>query len=144
VALATNHGRSDYHALQAHYRRRLTRGLDVMASYTWSHSIDNSSSDALLHWVDPDVTPRGDRGSSDFDVRQTGTVAFSYEFEERSPRWIRGWWVDGIFRARTGFPVDVLNAEGAMGLSFGNVFRPDLVAGLRCGCATPPRRAAAA
>ena len=35
--------------------------------------------------------------------------------------------MDGIFRARTGFPVDVLNAETALGLTFGNVFRPDLV-----------------
>jgi hypothetical protein len=129
VALATNHGRSDYHSLQAQYRRRLSAGLDVLASYTWSHSLDNSSSDALLHWVAADITPQADRGSSDFDVRHTGTIAFSYEFADRVPRWFRGWWVDGIFRARTGFPVDVLNAESAMGLSFGNVFRPDLVGG---------------
>jgi hypothetical protein len=129
VALATNHGRSDYHSLQAHYRRRLAAGLDLMASYAWSHSIDNSSSDALLHWVAPDITPRRDRASSDFDVRHTGTLAFSYEFADRTPRWIRGWWVDSLFHARTGFPVDVLNAEAAMGVNFGNVFRPDRIPG---------------
>jgi hypothetical protein len=129
VALATNHGRSDYHALQAQYRRRLADGLDAMASYAWSHSIDNSSSDALLHWVAPGVTPWGDRGSSDFDVRHTAAVAFSYEFDDRFQTWMRGWWVDGIFRAQTGFPVDVLNAESVMGLSFGNAFRPDFMAG---------------
>jgi hypothetical protein len=128
VALATNHGRSDYQSLQAQYRRRLAAGLDAMASYTWSHSIDNSSSDALLHWVAADIAPRDDRGSSDFDVRHTVTIAFSYEFAGWTPRWLRGWWMDGIFRARTGFPVNVLNAETAMGLSFANVFRPDLVA----------------
>jgi hypothetical protein len=35
--------------------------------------------------------------------------------------------VDTIFRARTGFPVNVLNSEYSTGLVFGNAFRPDRV-----------------
>lgn len=129
VALATNHGRSDYHSLQAQYRRRLAVGFEAMAAYTWSHSLDNSSSDAILHWVAEDITPRGDWASSDFDVRHTATAALSYEFSGAAPRWLRGWWVDGILRARAGFPVDVINTENTIGLTFANVFRPDLVGG---------------
>src|SRR3984893_16201430 len=42
---------------------------------------------------------------------------------------LRGWAIDGMFRARTGFPINVLNAEQFMGVSFENVFRPDLMPG---------------
>jgi hypothetical protein len=34
-----------------------------------------------------------------------------------------------MFRARTGFPINVLNADQFMGVSFENVFRPDVVPG---------------
>ena len=34
-----------------------------------------------------------------------------------------------MFRARTGFPINVLDAEQYTGLSFENIFRPDLVPG---------------
>jgi hypothetical protein len=37
--------------------------------------------------------------------------------------------MDGMFRARTGFPINVLSAEQFMGVSFENVFRPNLVPG---------------
>jgi hypothetical protein len=35
--------------------------------------------------------------------------------------------LDGILRARTGFPINVLNSEYSTGLMFGNAFRPDRV-----------------
>jgi hypothetical protein len=38
----TNSGyRSDYHALQVNVQRRLSRGLSILANYTWSHQLDN-------------------------------------------------------------------------------------------------------
>src|SRR5829696_7394668 len=40
VRLTTNSSASDYHALQAVYARRLSKGFQAHASYTWSHSID--------------------------------------------------------------------------------------------------------
>lgn len=134
VALATNNGSSRYHALQAQYRLTLAHGLSGLASYSWSHSIDNSSSDSLLHWVGSGLAALQDRGSSDFDVRHAFTAAVSYEMPHSSAgsfRWslMRGWGLDGIFHARTGFPITVLNTDYSMGLSFANVFRPDLVPG---------------
>jgi hypothetical protein len=35
-------GKSDYHALQAQYERRLTRGLQFTGSFTWSKTLDDS------------------------------------------------------------------------------------------------------
>jgi hypothetical protein len=37
--------------------------------------------------------------------------------------------VDGIIHARTGFPITVLDSDYSQGLSFANVFRPDVVPG---------------
>jgi hypothetical protein len=128
VVLETNHGKSDYHGLQLEYRRRLARGLQARAAYTWSHSLDDSSTDASLQWAGPGVTQQGDRGSSDFDVRHTLTAAFTYQIPAR-PKMLRDWALDGIFRARTGFPLTVLDSDQYMGLSFANAFRPNRVPG---------------
>ena len=50
-ATATNDGSSTYNALEAHYRRRISHGLQAVVSYAWSHSIDNSSTDSGLYWA---------------------------------------------------------------------------------------------
>ena len=128
LALATNNARSSYHAMQWQYRLRATRGLTGLLSYTWSHSIDNSSSDSVLQWAGAGVTATTDRGSSDFDVRHLFSGALTYRVPWRN-RWIRDWQWDGIFRARSGFPLTVLNSEYAMGLTFANAFRPNLAPG---------------
>jgi len=132
VVLATNHGDSDYHGLHLQYRRRMAGRWQTLVSYAWSHSIDTASTDGALHWVGRGIPARADRGRSDFDTRHVFTAAFHAETGV-----VRGWasavasrWsLDGIFRARTGFPVDVLSSEQAMGVNFANVFRPDLVPG---------------
>lgn len=134
LALATNQGQSSYHGLQLQYRRPMTRSLQALASYSWSHSIDNSSSDSVLHWVGSDFGAREDWASSDFDAPHALTFALSFETGRRPDgavraRWLRGWGIDGIFRARSGFPINPLNSEYSMGLGFANAFRPGLVPG---------------
>jgi hypothetical protein len=126
--LATNHGSSAYHSLQAQYRRRLARGFESLVSYAWSHAIDNSSTDAGIYWAGSGLTPSQDRASSDFDVRHLLTAGFSYEAPPgiRSGAW-RGWTLDGMLHARTGFPITVLDSEEFTGIAFENVLRPDLV-----------------
>jgi len=124
ISIATNHGRSDYDALQMQYRRRFARGLQSILSYSWSHSIDTGSADSSVFFLLPHATAAEDRGSSDFDARHAFTAAFSYELPHT-----KGWQLDGIFRARTGFPLDVLDAETAFGVSYANLFRPNLVPG---------------
>jgi len=126
ISVATNHGNSDYEALQLQYRRRVAAGLRSIVSYSWSHSIDNGSADDAVYFMLRGRTSDSDRGSSDFDVRHSFTTAVSYEF----PSILKRWALDGIFRARTGFPVDILQAETALGASYANLFRPDLVYGV--------------
>src|SRR6202022_2023579 len=45
----TAEGISNYHALQLSINQRLTRGLQVTGSYTWSHSLDEGSGLGLFY-----------------------------------------------------------------------------------------------
>ena len=114
--LIASDGYSRYHALQAQARGQFG-GLQAMFSFVWSHSIDNASTEDDYSTADvpPYVTFPIDRGNSDFDVRLSTFAGLVYQ-----PRKLRGWSVDGVFRARTGFPTDVTVAE---------LTRPNLVAG---------------
>ena len=132
AALTTNNGRSDYQGLQVQYRRRVVQGFQALASYAWSHSIDDDSSDSFLMWAGAGASAAGDRGSSDFDLRHSFTAALTYEFPARTAgarRLFNGWAVDAMLRARTGFPITVLQDEQYEGIALANAFRPDLVAG---------------
>ena len=130
LLLGTSHGSSQYQAFQAHWRRAAA-GLGWIASYTWSHSIDNGSWDSGSYLIGNGITARSDRGSSNFDVRHLLTVGFQYDVPSGSlPRLAQGWSLHGIIRAQTGFPLDVLAHENAFGLGFDNLPRPDLVPGV--------------
>ncbi len=122
IALTTNNAASSYHALEFQYRRRIASGLQALAAYTWSHSIDNDSSDAFLMWAG---SGGSDRGSSDFDVRHGFTGSASY-----AAPWMHGFTLDTTFRARTGFPITILQREEYLGISVANAFRPHYLTGV--------------
>jgi hypothetical protein len=124
---------SSYHALQVQYDRRLSRGLQALATYTWGKSLDTASDESINNFQAPAqrLDPRQDQGPSSFDLRQTFNVAVSYEFA-RGTGWRRalgGFALDGIFRARTAAPVNVLTGRDPFGLGITTVSRPDAVYG---------------
>lgn len=128
---ATNHGASSYNSLQVQYRGTLIPGSRILGSYVWSHSIDNGSTDSAQFWYHSDASLKYSRGSSDFDVRHSAALAFSQSLS-RLPGLggiLGPWSIDGIFRIRTGFPIDVVNADNTVGAGFADVFRPDRVYG---------------
>jgi hypothetical protein len=122
VALTRNS--SNYQAMQLRYTSSPIRGLFASVAYTWSHSLDNGSEDSGIFLIHPSYQLREAWASSDFDVRHTLTAAVS----GRIPRF--GWTLSGILRARTGFPINITDAEQALGEEFENAGRPDLVPGL--------------
>jgi len=113
VDLFTNAGSSSYHALQVQFHRRVSRGLQGLASYTWSHSIDTASDESLtLGTVNHSFIASLNRGPSDFDVRHSGSAAISYEIP--TPHGPLGpalahLSIDAIFRARSATPVNIVN-----------------------------------
>jgi len=117
VGLTTNSATSDYHALQIKFERRLSRGLQALASYSWSHSIDIASTDATVNLNTPIAiaSPNIDRGNSDFDIRHSFSAGVTYDLPSPgSQRLVRatlgGWSVDAFILARSAPPVDVVGA----------------------------------
>ncbi len=111
--LMSNDADSSYQALQAQFRHRFAHGLQTLLSYTWAHSIDDDSSDAYFANVPPNDAPLSEeRGSSDYDIRQTFSGAVSYNIPAPgagiSKRVFGRWSVDSIVYARTAPPVNVV------------------------------------
>lgn len=132
--IVRNLGRSDYHALQLQYQRRLTAGLQALASYAWSHAIDTGSTDVRLGNLASSGV-ENERGSADFDLRHTMNAAVSYSFPKSSRHGVlatilNGWGLDGIMRAFSAPPVNVFQRV-SRGASINGLFlRPDIVAGV--------------
>ena len=130
VFVVRNLDASDYHAMQLQLRRRLARGLQALASYSWSHSIDTSSVDSSQNPPDVRLAARLDRGSSDFDVRQAFTAAATYDVPPLGAGSIgraifRDFALDANFIARSATPINVISFRN---IGFGNFpLRPDLV-----------------
>ena len=124
VAAATNNGHSRYDSLAVQFRRRLAPGLQGVAAYTWSHSIDNGSFDSGVYLAAQQLSPTADIGSSSFDVRQNLNAGFTYAG-------LQNWTFSTLVRARSGFPIDVLGEENFLGLGFDDITRPDLLPGVR-------------
>ncbi len=143
VRVTHNAAHSGYQSLQVQYGRRLSRGLQALASYTWSHSIDNASSDSLsrLRGLGTQITgqltfPNADRGPSDFDVRHSLTMATTYNLPAAQTgsvgrAMLRNWSVDAILRARTATPVNVVVNSAVIGDDLVvELQRPDLIGGV--------------
>ena len=108
--MATNGASSDYHGLQVQFRRRFSARLQTQAAYTWSHSIDSSSNDMGMGGFGS-IFSQGQRGSSDYDIRQSLSLSGSYRLYAH-PRGLVGailgdWYVDWMISSRTGLPFDI-------------------------------------
>lgn len=96
---------SDYNALQLKVQRSVSKGVTALASYTWSHSIDDGSNAAELP-----IT----RGNSDFDVRHSFQVGATWDIPQLRPgskvlsAVENGWGIDGRVIARTAYPITLL------------------------------------
>jgi len=124
--------------LQLQFRRRLSKGLQALASYTWSHSIDTASAGSgfgnfgnLLQSGPVDQN----RGPSDFDIRSAFSAGITYDIP--APRWnatsnaiLRGWLIDTVVQARSAPPVNVTRLQFSTLDQFRAKIRPDVVTGI--------------
>ena len=139
AVLISNAATSDYDALQLQYQRRLERGLQVLASYTWSHSIDEASAGSYgnaANALTPGLDPRINRGPSDFDIRNAFSFALTYDIPVMHDRGVAkllagGWSLENVVQARSAPPVNIF--DSLYGLQFFNartLIRPDVVPGV--------------
>ncbi|MCA1817194.1 MAG: TonB-dependent receptor [Acidobacteria bacterium] len=99
---------SSYNALWATAQKRLSRGLQFNASYTFSKSIDYNSQSSQGVTVQDSYNLRGDRGLSDFDARHRFVFSGLYELPWHGNRFVEGWELTTIVQSQSGNPVNLL------------------------------------
>jgi hypothetical protein len=130
-----NAATSNYNAIQVQYRRPLSSQWQALVNYTWSHSLDNASNDAVAGFSGTVISAAQDYASSDFDIRHSFSGAATYTVPPvRNNRsldlLLRDWAVNTAVFIRSGFPFNATLLSGAP-VPGGYVrSRPDLVAGL--------------
>ncbi|MBA3355305.1 MAG: carboxypeptidase regulatory-like domain-containing protein [Pyrinomonadaceae bacterium] len=126
-----SNGESSYHGAQFSLSQRLTRGLHFNAAYTWSRSIDTSSSDpgSTAGSGKPDVPNTGfvvqgdlrnldaNRAVSDYDRTHRFSLNFVYDIPTFGPggKFFTGWQFSGFFQAQTGTPYSIFSPEPEIG-----------------------------
>jgi hypothetical protein len=124
VSQATNGATSAYNGLQMQFRKRLSDRLQMQLSYTWSHSIDTASNDAGSGGGFATLFGGGQKGSSDYDIRQNLSLSGSYRLPAPTGLMgapLRHWYLDFVETLRTGLPFDLQtissNASGAVSIN---------------------------
>jgi hypothetical protein len=144
VALTEASSTMDYNSLQATGRRRLSQGLDFIASYTWGNTLtDNlgyygggSTAGEGAYWQNARCRTCN-RGPAFFDVRHNVTIGGLYAIpvgkghtanfggNKAMDLILGGWSVNYFVSARTGFPITVLNGANRTGQAVRGNVRPN-------------------
>ncbi|MBI4876681.1 MAG: TonB-dependent receptor [Acidobacteria bacterium] len=121
---------SNYHSLQASGVRRFSGGVSIQASYTWSKSIDTSTSPYNIYFPWSLL-----RGLSGFDRRHMLVTSYVWEmpFGRKAGGWQRkvlgGWQISGISSFQSGNPLTMGITGDRAGTGAGGQ-RPNVVAPL--------------
>jgi hypothetical protein len=117
-------GISAYNALQAHVEKRMSHGLQVGFSYTYSHATDEQSAMGLFYNGNNPLNLRSGYGLSDFDRKHVINFSYTYQF----PRFFagssfkskvaNGWSFSGLTVIQSGQPYSVVDYSGAVGSIF--------------------------
>ena len=91
----TPQGYSDYNALTVNLKKRLAKGLQYQAAYTWSHLIDNSTAEVASTFLTPRraedfLNLSAEKASSALDRRQRFTLSLVYDASwfKNSSNWV--------------------------------------------------------
>lgn len=123
-------GNSRYHALQTRLQQHYSHGLSFLASYTYSHSTDNTGNPTNAY------DRRTASGSSAFDIRHRAALSPVHELPFGSGRRflttgvmsqvVGGWQLSPLFQWQTGAPL-TSTLTGNYSNTGGTTDRPDVI-----------------
>ncbi len=112
---------SNYNSLQVSFQRQMSKGLQFLAAYTWSKSIDNAST--FENILNP-LNLAANRTLSLFDARHRFVISYLWElpvpkYNGGKGKVLNGWAVSGITAFQAGFPIRMQsNADAELMNSF--------------------------
>ena len=130
---------STYHGLQLMAEKNYSNGMQLLATFVWSKSIDDSSvPDDNTTWLgsftsmqDPN-RPQMERSLSTFDIPMVFQLSYSYDlpfgrgkkFGGSIPKWVDavagGWKTNGVWRVNGGRPLTFNTYDGTPLPTYGN------------------------
>lgn len=114
-------GISAYHALQAHVEKRMSHGLQLGVSYTYSHATDEQSAMGLFYNGNNPLNLRSGYGLADFDRKHVFNFTYTYQFpnffagSSLKGKLGNGWSFSGLTVIQSGQPYSVVDYSGAVG-----------------------------
>jgi hypothetical protein len=115
IASQQSNGNSNYHSMQLTMNKRFTRGFSLLASYTWSKLIDDSSGDGGVSANPFDF--RNQRSVSNLDIPHRFVTSYIYELPRLSKQHmvlkyvLGGWDANGIVILQSGNPFTVVSGR---------------------------------
>jgi hypothetical protein len=117
---------SSYNGLWVTVNKHISHGLQFLASYAWSKSIDDNSLNSQTIILQNSLNVGNNRGLSDFDVRHRFVISGFYELPFHKNRLVNGWQLGLITQLQTGNPLNIVTTitrfTGTTGLG---ALRPD-------------------
>jgi hypothetical protein len=108
-------GNSVYHSLQLGMNKRLSKGLTVLANYTWSKLIDDSSADGNTPANPFDL--RNQRGPSNFDIPHRFVGSFIWQLPKLAGQNVvvrkvfGNWETNGLVTLESGQPFSITSGK---------------------------------
>jgi hypothetical protein len=123
---AVHEGDSIYHALQMKVERRFSKGLSLLAAYTFSKAITDAGSRLSINFANPGIQDsnnlRGERSLANFDVPQRLVFSYNYALPFHGGKAlgmiVGGWQVNGVTTIQGGLPLGLgtaLNQTNSLG-----------------------------
>jgi hypothetical protein len=153
ILLSENASSSNYNALIARFEKRFSNGFSLNANYTWSKALGTASALGGLgsensSGFQNSWNKRADYGPLGYDVTQNFVFTPIYELPFGHGRMlasnapavvnalIGGWQAEGIFTARTGYPISIVGTNNSL-TKGGGTARASLVPGQNPFAKTP-------
>ncbi len=119
VATQATAGVSSYNSLQVSLNKRMSHGVFYQVSYTYSHSIDDTSGyeNSSGNLTTNPYNFALDRGDSAFDARHRLVASYSWELPSAFHSngifhsIVDGWTITGVTTLQTGFPLTVYDSS---------------------------------
>jgi len=105
-------GTSDYNAFTVNVNKRFSGHWQMLASYTWGHTIDEATDLQATLTPQDDYHPNADRSNSLFDLRQRFVISAVYQSNQVGSGWVSAllsnWTVSPIIEAASGRPFNIV------------------------------------
>jgi hypothetical protein len=111
-----SNGSSIYHGFSANLRKRFNRHYEFLASYTWSHAIDDSTDLQSTLTPQDSYYPAEDRSTSLFDQRNRLVFSGVYQSEQLggngfASKFFSNWTVAPLIEVASGRPFNIITGN---------------------------------